>query len=108
MIRAAQGSAAFILHGGFMEQVTLSKKAEEEIVKAAKMAAFAAFTENSKNLMTIGDVAIYINRSYNSTANNIITRSDFPPARYLESENEQKRYVAGEIVKWGMRYMKRL
>lgn len=91
-----------------MEQITLSKKAEEEIVKAAKMAAFAAFTENSKNLMTIGDIAIYINRSYNSTANDIITRSDFPSARYLDSENEHKRYVAGEIVKWGMRYMKRL
>ena len=78
MIRAAQGSAAFILHGGFMEQITLSKKAEEEIVKAAKMAAFAAFTENSKNLITIGDVALNINKSNNYTENNNITRADFP------------------------------
>lgn len=105
---AAQGSAAFILHGAFMDKIKLSDKAEEEIVKAAKMAAFATFTENSKNLMTIGDIAIYINKSYNFTANNIITRADFPSARYLGSETEQKRYVAGEIVKWGIRYMKRL
>jgi uncharacterized protein HI_1423 len=105
---AAQGSAAFILHGGFMEQITLSKKAEEEIVKAAKMAAFAAYTENSQNLMTIEEIALYLNKSYTYTVKFIVTKGDFPQSRYFSDENERPRYVAGEVVKWVKRYIKRL
>ena len=105
---AAQGSAAFILHGGFMEQITLSKKAEEEIVKAAKMAAFAAYTENSQNLMTIEEIALYLNKSYTYTVKLIVTKGDFPQSRYFSDENERPRYVAGEVVKWVKRYIKRL
>lgn len=105
---AAQGSAAFILHGGFMEQITLSKKAEEEIVKSAKMAAFAAYTENSQNLMTIEEIALYLNKSYTYTVKFIVTKGDFPQSRYFSDENERPRYVAGEVVKWVKRYIKRL
>lgn len=91
-----------------MEQITLSKKAEEEIVKAAKMAAFAAFTENSHNLMTINDIALYINKSYTYTIKFIVTDRNFPQSRYFSDETERPRYVAGEVVKWVKRYIKRL
>ena len=39
-----QFSLEFIL-----DKITLSDKAEKEIVKAAKMAAFSSYTENSQN-----------------------------------------------------------
>lgn len=44
--------------GAFMDKIKLSDKAEKEIVNAAKMAAFASYTENSQNLMTIEDIAL--------------------------------------------------
>ena len=91
-----------------MEQITLSKKAEEEIVKAAKMAAFATYTENSQNLMTIEDIALYLNKSYTFTVKYIVTKGDFPQSRYFSDESERPRYVAGEVVKWAKRHIKRL
>ena len=91
-----------------MEQITLSKKAEEEIVNAAKMASLAAYTENSQNLMTIEEIALYINKSYTYTVKFIVTKNDFPQSRYFLDENERPRYVAGEVVKWAKRHIKRL
>jgi uncharacterized protein HI_1423 len=91
-----------------MDKITLSEKAEKEIVKAAKMSAFSSYTEYSQNLMTTDDIAIYFNKSYNFTAQNIVSRTDFPASRYFNSKKERPRYVAGEVVKWGKRYLKRL
>ena len=46
-----------------MDKIQLSDKAEKEIVKeivnATKMTAFASYTENSQNLMTIEEIALY-------------------------------------------------
>lgn len=91
-----------------MDKIQLSKKAEKEIVNAAKMAAFASYTENSQNLMTIEEIALYINKSYTYTAKFIVTKGDFPQSRYFSDENERPRYVAGEVVKWTKRNAKRL
>lgn len=98
-----QFSLEFIL-----DKITLSDKAEKEIIKAAKMAAFSSYTENSQNLMTIDDIAIYFNKSYNFTVQNIVAKADFPASRYFNSKKERPRYIAGEVVKWGRRYLKRL
>lgn len=98
-----QFSLEFIL-----DKITLSDKAEKEIVKAAKMAAFSSYTENSQNLMTIDDIAIYFNKSYNFKVQNIVAKADFPASRYFNSKKERPRYIAGEVVKWGRRYLKRL
>lgn len=92
----------------FMDKISLSDKAEKEIVNAAKMAAFATYTENSQNLMTIEDIALYLNKSYTFTVKYIVTKGDFPQSRYFLDENERPRYVAGEVVKWAKRYAKRL
>ena len=62
-----------------MDKITLSEKAEKEILKAAKMSAFSSYTEYSQNLMTTDDIAIYFNKSYNFTAQNIVSRTDFLP-----------------------------
>ena len=92
----------------FMDKITLSDKAEKEIVNAAKMAAFATYTENSQNLMTIEDIALYLNKSYTFTVKYIVTKGDFPQSRYFSDESERPRYVAGEVVKWAKRHIKRL
>ena len=92
----------------FMDKIKLSDKAEKEIVNAAKMAAFATYTENSQNLMTIEDIALYLNKSYTFTVKYIVTKGDFPQSRYFSDENERPRYVAGEVVKWAKRHIKRL
>lgn len=92
----------------FMDKITLSDKAEKEIVNAAKMASLATYTENSQNLMTIEEIALYLNKSYTYTVKFIVTKSDFPQSRYFLDENERPRYVAGEVVKWAKRYAKRL
>ena len=94
--------------GAFMDKITLSDKAEKEIVNAAKMASLAAYTENSQNLMTIEEIALYINKSYTYTVKFIVTKNDFPQSRYFLDENERPRYVAGEVVKWAKRHIKRL
>ena len=91
-----------------MDKITLSDKAEKEIVNAAKMAAFASYTEGSQNLMTVNDIAVYLNKSYTFVSRFIITRGDFPPSRYFGETNERPRYVAGEVVKWAKRHAKRL
>lgn len=91
-----------------MEQIRLSEKAEQEIVNAAKMGALATLTENSPNLLTIEDIAIYCNRSYHTVAKRIVKQPTFPRSVYLEDENDRPRYVAGEVVKWVRRYAKRL
>ena len=92
----------------FMDKIQLSDKAEKEIVNAAKMASLATYTENSQNLMTIEEIALYINKSYTYTVKFIVTKSDFPQSRYFLDENERPRYVAGEVVKWAKRHIKRL
>lgn len=91
-----------------MDKIKLSEKAEKEIVNATKMAALSAYTENSQNLMTIEEIALYINKSYTYTVKFIITKGDFPQSRYFSDENERPRYVAGEVVKWTKRNAKRL
>lgn len=90
-----------------MDKIKLSDKAEKEIVNATKMAAFSTYTENSQNLMTIEDIALYINKSYTYTVKFIITKGDFPQSRYFLDESERPRYVAGEVVKWTKRHAKR-
>nr|DAO54021.1 MAG TPA: Protein of unknown function (DUF3853) [Caudoviricetes sp.] len=90
-----------------MDKIQLSDKAEKEIVNAAKMAAFASYTENSQNLMTIEEIALYLNKSYTYTVKFIVTKGDFPQSRYFSDENERPRYVAGEVVKWTKRHAKR-
>lgn len=91
-----------------MDKIKLSDKAEKEIVNATKMASLATYTENSQNLMTIEEIALYLNKSYTYTVKFIVTKSDFPQSRYFLDENERPRYVAGEVVKWAKRYAKRL
>lgn len=51
-----------------MEQIKLSEKAVQEIVNAARMAALSGLTEKSQNLLTIEDIAIFINRHYQTVA----------------------------------------
>lgn len=92
----------------FMDKIQLSDKAEKEIVNAVKMSSLSTYTENSQNLMTIEEIALYINKSYTYTAKFIVTKSDFPQSRYFLDENERPRYVAGEVVKWAKRHIKRL
>lgn len=95
-----------------MDKITLSDKAEKEIVReivnATKMKAFASYTENSQNLMTIEEIALYLNKSYTFTVKYIVTKGDFPQSRYFLDENERPRYIAGEVVKWVKRHIKRL
>ena len=93
--------------GAFMDKIQLSEKAEKEIVNATKMVAFASYTENSQNLMTIEEIALYLNKSYTFTVKYIVTKGDFPQSRYFLDENERPRYVAGEVVKWAKRHTKR-
>ena len=90
-----------------MDKIQLSEKAEKEIVNATKMAAFASYTENSQNLMTIEEIALYLNKSSTFTVKYIVTKGDFPQSRYFLDENERPRYVAGEVVKWVKRHTKR-
>jgi len=90
-----------------MDKIKLSEKAEKEIVNASKMAAFASYTENSQNLMTIEEIALYLNKSYAYTIKFIVTKGDFPQSRYFSDKNERPRYVAGEVVKWVKRHTKR-
>ena len=52
------------------------------------MAAFSSYTENSQNLMTIEDIALYLNKSYTYTVKLIVTKGDFPQSRYFSDENE--------------------
>ena len=52
------------------------------------MAAFSSYTENSQNLMTIEDIALYLNKSYTYTVKFIVTKGDFPQSRYFSDENE--------------------
>lgn len=89
-----------------MDKITLSEKAEKEIIKASMLGAFASYTENSQNLMTIEEIALYLNKSYTFTVKYIITKGDFPQSRYFLDENERPRYVAGEVVKWVKRHTK--
>ena len=74
-----------------MDKITLSDKAEKEIVNASKMAAFASYTENSQNLMTIEEIALYLNKSYTFTVKYIVTKGDFPQSRYFSDKNERPR-----------------
>lgn len=90
-----------------MDKITLSEKAEKEIIKASMLGAFASYTENSQNLMTIEEIALYLNKSYTFTVKYIVTKGDFPQSRYFLDESERPRYVAGEVVKWVKRHTKR-
>nr|DAV87281.1 MAG TPA: excisionase [Caudoviricetes sp.] len=92
-----------------MEKIKLSEKAEKEIVNAAKMAALSNLTEKSQNLLTIEDIAIFINRHYQTVANKISKLPSFPKPVKLEKENNARpRYIAGEVVRWCRINAKRL
>lgn len=92
-----------------MEKITLSPKAEAEIVSAARLSALANLTEKSENLITIKDIAIFISRNYNNVANTIVKLPTFPkPVSFDNNEKSRPRYIAGEVVRWLRANRKRL
>lgn len=91
-----------------LNQIKLSEKAEKEIVKAVKLGALAGLTEESENLITTEDIAVYISRHYNTVANKITKLPSFPKPVTIEGRNAHPLFIAGEVVRWVKRNAKRI
>ena len=91
-----------------LQQIQLSKKAEDKIVKAVKLGALSNLTEKSENLITIEDIAVYISRHYNNVANKITKLPSFPKPVTIENNNSRPLFIAGEVVRWVKRNAKRI
>lgn len=92
-----------------MENISLSKKQQDEVLRSVRLSALAQLKEDSPILLSIEDVSIMINRSYNYTSRHIITRQDFPsPVSLEKGSNESKRYKAGDVIKWQKAYLRRV
>ncbi|MCK3656400.1 hypothetical protein A4G19_13785 [Pasteurellaceae bacterium Macca] len=90
-------------------KIILSEKAEKEIINAARLGALANLTENSPALLSINDIAILLNRSYNYTVRNIISRPDFPRAVTVDQDkNSNKFYQACDFLKWRKANLRRI
>lgn len=85
--------------GAFMDKITLSEKAEEEMSEAIKVMAVSAFTEKSQNLIPLEYVAALVGCKYQRTANVIIKDPTFPKGVRL-SEKSHARWIAGEVIRW--------
>lgn len=100
---------AFYLSEVKMENISLTKKQQDEVLRSVRLGALAQLKEDSPVLLSIEDISIMINRSYNYTSRHIITRQDFPsPVSLEKGANESKRYKAGDVIKWQKAYLRRV
>jgi len=58
-----------------------------------------ALTFNNR-LWSMQDVAVYLNRSYNTVANHTSKLPDFPPAIRLAGTHDKPLYSPKDIKKW--------
>ncbi|HII3688449.1 TPA: hypothetical protein ACY37W_000178 [Pasteurella multocida] len=70
-----------------MENISLTKKQQDEVLRSVRFGALAQLKEDSPVLLSIEDISIMINRSYNYTSRHIITRQDFPSPVLWASDN---------------------
>lgn len=85
-----------------LEKINLSDKKEKEILRAIRLAALAQLKEDSPILLSIDDISIMLNRSYNYTNRNIVTLPSFPPPVTVErgKVNGNKFYRVADVIKW--------
>lgn len=92
-----------------MENINLTKKQQDEMMRSIRLSALAQLKDDSPILLSIEDVSIMLNRSYNYTSRNIVTLPDFPMPVSLEKGScESKRFKAGDVIKWQRAFLRKI
>ncbi len=81
-----------------MENIQLSKKTEQKLLKTIKI---AQLNDSSPVLLDIEDISIMLNRSRDYTGRNIVTKPSFPkPVTLEKGKAGHQLYRADEVIKW--------
>lgn len=92
--RTSLAKARFFIGGNMeLQQIKLSEITERRIL-------LSQLTESSSMLISFNDIALLLNREYDTVQRNISKKPSFPKPVNEEISSKDKLFLSGDVIRW--------